>query len=56
LRRRISTASMPISSAARSISRSMSDMASGRPAPRYEVSGVVLVNTPRVTKYAAGMS
>ena len=43
LRRRTSAGSMPSSSATRSIARSMTYVASGRPAPRYASTNVVLV-------------
>ena len=46
LRRRNSAGSMPISSAARSISRSVRYDASARPLPRNGHNGLVLVNTP----------
>ena len=45
LRRRTSAGSMPISAANRSIARSITAVASGRPAPRYAPTGVVLVTT-----------
>ena len=43
--RRTSTGSMPSSAAIRSIARSTSAVASGRPAPRYAATGVVFVTT-----------
>ncbi len=44
--RRSSTRSIPSSSASASIVRSITYVASGRPAPRYASVGVVFVNTP----------
>ena len=45
--RRTSIGSIPISAANRSIMRSSDCDASGRPAPRNVVTGVVFVRTPR---------
>ena len=44
--RRNSTRSMPSSAASASIVRSITYVASGRPAPRYASVGVVFVKTP----------
>ena len=49
LRRRSSRLSMPSSLAAASMSRSVMYAASGRPAPRYAETGMVLVNTQRTS-------
>ena len=55
-RRRTSTGSSPVSSANRSMARSIAATASGRPAPRYAATGVVLVTTLLVTHSTLGMS
>ena len=47
LRRRTATGSSPTSAANRSIARSIAAVASGRPAPRYPDTGVVVVTTER---------
>ena len=54
--RRISAGSIPISAAATSSTRSMSCVASGRPAPRYAPTVVLFVSTPTVLKRTFGMS
>ena len=56
LRRRSSPRSMPISAAAWSTSRSMKKLPSGRPAPRYAPTGVVLVNTHRLDTSISGVA
>ena len=56
LRRRTSTGSIPSSAANRSIARSTAAIASGRPAPRYAATGVVLVTTLRAEHSTRGMS
>jgi hypothetical protein len=55
-RRRSSTRSMPIARAARSMSRSMRTIASGRPAPRYGPSGAALVSTIFTSIWSFGMT
>ena len=47
---------MPISAAKRSTMRSRAAAASGRPAPRYEVLGVVVVSTDRQVISTVGIS
>ena len=47
---------MPISAANRSIARSIAAVASGRPAPRYAPTGVVLVTTLANAVSSFGMS
>jgi len=54
LRRRNATRSKPWRRAARSISRSMTNITSGRPAARYGVVGDVFVSTARPRMNAAG--
>jgi hypothetical protein len=54
LRRRISAGSSPRPRAASSISRSMTYVASGRPAPRYAATGVVVVSAPVTLMSQAG--
>ena len=53
--RRISTGSMPSSLADRSTKRSITYVASGRPAPRYASTGVVCVKTPVTSQWMAGV-
>ncbi len=55
LRRRSSTGSIPSSRAATSMTRSIAYVASGRPAPRYGPVGVVLVKTPVLSMWIAGV-
>ena len=55
LRRRISAGSSPVSSAARSTTRSSRYVASGRPAPRYASTGAVWVNTAFTFANTAGV-
>jgi len=55
LRRRSSTRSKPWFAAARSISRSITNIASGRPALREGLVGGVLLMTARAGKCAAGI-
>ena len=50
--RRTSAGRRPISAANRSMARSMAAVASGRPAPRYAPTGVVLVTTESATASA----
>jgi hypothetical protein len=54
--RRTSTGSSPAERAKASMARSMAKAASGRPAPRYEPVGAVLVTTEVVVSEALGMS
>jgi hypothetical protein len=54
--RRTSAGSIPISAAKMSIMRSAAAVASGRPAPRYAVMGVVLVTTLVVRHSMLAMS
>ena len=56
LRRRTSTGSRPSSAASRSIERSTSAAASGRPAPRRGAVGVAVVTTLRMRARMAGMA
>ena len=53
--RRTSAGSTPAASANRSIARSIAAAASGRPAPRYAPTGVVLVTTEVDHDSARGM-
>ena len=52
--RRSSAGSIPSSVASRSIARSTSAVASGRPAPRYGATGVAFVTTLRPLHAIAG--
>ena len=54
--RRTSAGSSPISAAKRSSARSIACAASGRPAPRIEVVGVVFVTTDRPSTSTLGIS
>ena len=54
--RRTSAGSRPASSAKRSIARSIACVASGRPAPRYAVIGVVFVTTETASTSIAGIA
>ena len=54
--RRTSAGSSPASPAKRSIARSIACVASGRPAPRIEVVGVVLVTTDTVLVSTFGIA
>ncbi len=47
---------MAIAAANRSMARSIAAVASGRPAPRYAPTGVVVVTTDRATASARGIS
>ena len=55
-RRRSSTGSIPSSAASMSIARSIACVASGRPAPRNEVIGVVFVTTERPSTSMRGIA
>ena len=55
-RRRSASRSTPITSAARSISRSIAKVTSGRPEERYAWVGVVWVNTARARTRASGIA
>jgi len=54
--RRTSAGSRPASAAKRSMARSSACVASGRPAPRIEVVGVVLVTTETVLVSTLGIA
>ena len=54
--RRTSAGSSPISAAKRSIARSIACVASGRPAPRREVIGVVFVTTETPSNSSFGIA